>query len=189
MHKRSTQRRAGELHQKRTAFRSVAAAGLLLAAGLAAFPGQPVELIGPLTREAILEALPEWAHEAAAYLPDPEIIARFHDFERPIVIRVVIGTWCPDCRRHLTAFFRLIELADNPVISVEYFGVSRDKLQPEDIVRDNRIERVPTFIVLEEGHEIGRIIEHPRTTIEADLADILFASNPDRNRIKDSALF
>jgi thiol-disulfide isomerase/thioredoxin len=157
-----------------SALQATVAVSLLLTAGLIAFPAQPVELIGPLTREAILEALPEWAHEAAAYLPDPEIVARFHDFDRPIVIRVVIGTWCPDCRRHLTAFFRLIELADNPVISVEYFGVSRDKLQPEDIVRDNRIERVPTFIVLEEGREIGRITEHPRTTIESDLADIIF---------------
>ena len=155
---------------------------LFLAAGASAVSVQPVELVGPLTQEEILAALPEWAHEAAAYLPDPEIVARFHDFNRPVVIRVVIGTWCPDCRRHLTAFFRLIELADNPVISVEYFGVSRDKLQPEDIVRDNRIERVPTFIVLDEGCEIGRITEHPRTTVEADLAEILFG---DAGHLKD----
>lgn len=163
----------GERPCGRLTLRAVAAVGLLLAAGPGAFSNQPVELIGPLTRQEILEALPEWAHEAAAYLPDPEIVARFHEFNRPVVIRVVIGTWCPDCRRHLTAFFRLIELADNPVISVEYFGVSRDKLQPENIVRDNRIERVPTFIVFENGREIGRIIEHPRISIEADLADIL----------------
>lgn len=160
------------MHKK--TFRTVAAAGLILAAGLAAFPVQPVELVGPLTREDILEALPEWAHEAAAYLPDPNIVAGLHEFDRPVVIRVVIGTWCPDCRRHLTAFFRLIELADNPVITVEYIGLTLDKREPEDVVRDNRIERVPTFIVLDEGREIGRITEHPRTTIEADLADILF---------------
>jgi hypothetical protein len=40
-------------------------------------------------------------------------------------------------------------------------------------VADLNIERVPTFIIMNEGIEIGRIIETPEETLEADLLKIL----------------
>ncbi len=154
--------------------------GLLLASvsALAVFAAGPaglmeVVLVGPLTKEKILEAVPEWKQQMAAYSPKLDVVDKLHSLPQPVHLRVFLATWCPDCRLHVSAFFRLLEMVDNPSISLELIGVSKDKKEPADAVRDNNIERVPTFIVIMNGEEVGRIIETPRTSIEEDLLDII----------------
>ena len=38
------------------------------------------------------------------------------------------------------------------------------------------IRRVPTFILIREGREIGRIVERPQVNLEWDLCDLLHCS-------------
>ena len=150
---------------------------------LAAAPARlkEVVLVGPLTKEKILEAVPEWKQQMAAYAPKLEAVDKLHGVPQSIHIRVFLATWCPDCRMHVSAFFRLMEMVDNPSISFELIGVSKDKKEPAAAVEENGIERVPTFIVIMDGEEKGRVIETPRTSIEEDLLEIILlgASEPD----------
>ena len=50
--------------------------------------------------------------------------------------------------------------------------MDRDKKSGEGIEKQYKIERVPTFIVLKNGVEVGRVVESVENSIEADLAAI-----------------
>ena len=50
---------------------------------------------------------------------------------------------------------------------------NRSKLDPEGLAAKYEFSRIPTFIVEQKGKEIGRIVERPQVTLEADLVNIL----------------
>jgi len=56
---------------------------------------------------------------------------------------------------------------------VRYIGVDRQKKDPEGLAAQYDFQRIPTFIVLQDGKEIGRIVERPEVSLEQDLAKIL----------------
>lgn len=139
-----------------------------------AFPAWPqVELSGPLTRDEILAALPEWKEVAESYVPNPEAIARLQAIQEDIDIEVVLGTWCPDSRQHVSAFFKVLDVTGNERIRVTYIGVPRNRAAWAEHAPGRNIERVPTFIARLRGQDIGRIVETPRLTLEDDLREIL----------------
>lgn len=161
---------------QRVSFPAAIAIILLTASAIANY-SRDKELIGPLTKERIFEAVPDWKQEAAAYRPDLEAIDKIRSISRPVLLRVFVATWCPDCKVHVSAFFRIMEMADNHFITTEYIGVSRNKKEPAGLIQENMVERVPTFIVFIDGVEMGRIVEHPSSKLEADLAEILINAN------------
>jgi len=158
------------------------AAGVCLFAALAFpaagfIPGPEVALTGPLDLDRILAAVPEWARAARAYEPDFQAIDSLHTFDKSVRIRVFVGTWDADETGPVAAFIKSLEMADNSSIVVDWIGVSRDLKEPAALLRDNRVTRIPTFIIWTEGEEKGRIVGKPRETMETDLA-ALFVGLP-----------
>ena len=145
---------------------------------LLALPGSPSyageeEIVGPVTREAILERKPDWRVAVAAYQPRPEVVDRIRGLAHEVRMEVYFGSWCPDCAAHLPAFFRVLELADTPLLKVSYVGVPQSKDKRGPYCTERRIARVPTFVVFVDGREVGRIVETPEKSLEEDLAKIL----------------
>ena len=68
-------------------------------------------------------------------------------------ITIVFGSWCSDSQTQLPLFYKKKAVS---------FDIS-----------DLSIELVPTFIVYQNGDELGRIIETPEKTLEKDLAKIV----------------
>jgi thiol-disulfide isomerase/thioredoxin len=132
-----------------------------------------VELVGPLTREKILAALPEWKALVEVYSPDLDTVGRLRAIREGVEIEVFLGTWCPDCRQHVSAFFKVMDVAQNPLIRATYTGIPRAREDREKYTAGKNIERVPTFIVRYRNQEAGRIIETPRLSVEGDLWEIL----------------
>ena len=85
---------------------------------------------------------------------------------------LVIGTWCGDTQEHLPAFLSLLDHLRVREEQVKIYGVDRTKRLP-GITDVYQIEKLPTFIVLGGGRELGRITETPTLTLFADLALIL----------------
>ena len=52
-------------------------------------------------------------------------------------------------------------------------GVPRSREDRGERIASLKIEAIPTFIVYRKDAEIGRIVETPKTTLEADLLEIL----------------
>jgi thiol-disulfide isomerase/thioredoxin len=90
-----------------------------------------------------------------------------------LTIKIVMGTWCPDSRREVPRFMRILEIWEFPPEKVTFIGVDNAKLSPVGEYNDLDIQRVPTFILYKNNIEAGRIIENPVTSLEQDMVNIL----------------
>jgi thiol-disulfide isomerase/thioredoxin len=134
---------------------------------------KPEYYVGLFTPDEILQHDEQYADIAFTYIPDEEALAVFKAVAEPVTIKLFYRTNCPDSVREVPPFIKTIQLADNPNITVEAVGVNRAKDEPADLVAGWDIQRVPTFIVVHNGQEIGRVIETSRVKIEVDLAEFL----------------
>ena len=132
-----------------------------------------LELVGPLSKEEILQNLPDWEIEVASYIPNPEVIEKLKSIQSEIKIEIVLGTWCPDTKRNVSAYFKIMEMVDNPLFMTTYIGIPRDKDSRKPFIEGKNITNVPTFIIFMNNQEKGRIIENPIKSVEEDLLDII----------------
>jgi thiol-disulfide isomerase/thioredoxin len=90
-----------------------------------------------------------------------------------ISITIVLGTWCPDSRREVPRFMRILDYWKFPEEKLTFIGVDDVKLSPIAEYEAFNIEKVPTFIIYQNNNETGRIIEVPVTSLEQDMLNIL----------------
>jgi len=90
-----------------------------------------------------------------------------------LTIKIVMGSWCPDSRREVPRFMRILDKWQFPIAKVIFIGVDNAKLAPVGEYSGLSIERVPTFIIYKNNIEAGRIIENPKTSLEQDIVNIL----------------
>jgi thiol-disulfide isomerase/thioredoxin len=93
------------------------------------------------------------------------------------IIKIVLGTWCVDTRIEVPRFVKILDFIEFPSDKILFINVDREKRGLYNEVEKLNIEFVPTFIVYEDGAEIGRIIESPINSLEEDLIDIAAKSN------------
>ncbi len=148
---------------------------IVVLAGFALIPcssaGQ--DLVGPTSREAILEHVPAWQDLVAAYQPKPGALDKLRGLGREVRIEVYFGSWCSDSMAHVSAFFKILDLVDTPLLQPAYFGVPEAKENRAPYYQGKDIVKLPTFIVIVDGREAGRIVETPQKTVEEDLVRIL----------------
>ncbi|MCH1926222.1 thioredoxin family protein [Shewanella sp. C32] len=134
---------------------------------------QEVILTGVVDGHKLVTELPPFMSGYTEYQVDTTAIAPIKAVTKPTEIVVIIGTWCPDCHRETPRFIRIMEAVNNPNIKVTFIGVDRQKQDPEGLAAKYDFKRIPTFMVLQDGKEIGRIVERPTESLEKDLANIL----------------
>jgi len=112
------------------------------------------------------------------YKPDTAMIGKLRTVATDsLSIKVVMGTWCPDSRREVPHFMKIIGLWGFPASKMTFIGVDNEKMSPVGEYEKLGIQRVPTFIIFKNNIEAGRIIENPTTSLEQDIADILTSVN------------
>ena len=108
------------------------------------------------------------------YQPDPSVMDDLKGISKEgLKITIVLGTWCPDSRREVPRFMRIMELWGFSASDIRFIGVDINKIAPLGDYPLLGIERVPTFIFYRNNVETGRIIEVPVTSLEQDTRDIL----------------
>jgi hypothetical protein len=132
-----------------------------------------IEMQGPLTKDEVLQGCPDWKAVAESYVPNPVAIEKLKSLKQEVRVEIYFGTWCPDSKAHVGEYFKIMELAGNPVFVTDYVGMARDKQAREPYIRGKNVTKLPTFIVSINGQEKGRIIEIPKKSVEEDLVDIL----------------
>jgi len=88
-------------------------------------------------------------------------------------IKIVMGTWCPDSRREVPHFYKILDEINYPEEKVILINVNRDKQGLKNEVEGLEIHFVPTFIFSKNDKELGRIVEMPYNTLEEDVLEIL----------------
>ena len=135
---------------------------------------QPILLGRTSFRTLMVKPYFDWFRRGYdSYSPNPsatEVIKTKHSGVKFLVFG---ATWCSDTRDLLPIFIKVTDLSGVDRRAIEMFFTDRDKHTPEGLENQYGIIRVPTFILLRNGQEIGRITESASTTIEGDLADIL----------------
>jgi thiol-disulfide isomerase/thioredoxin len=132
------------------------------------------ELLGPLAREEIEAAVPDWVEAEMEAQPDLGAAVLLESAFDGAEVVVLMGTWCSDSRRELARLWRALDDigADHPG-QMSYIGVDRDKQEPTALVAGHDLLYIPTFIVRRDGHEVGRIVEESPSGIEVDLLALL----------------
>ncbi|MBW2475936.1 MAG: thioredoxin family protein [Deltaproteobacteria bacterium] len=107
------------------------------------------------------------------YRPNRQAIEFLQQVTDSVQIVVFHGTWCKDCQREIPRFKKILEIADNPNIIVTEYEVNPQKKDALGKFQEYQITLVPTFIVIRDNQELGRITETPQKSLEEDLAAIL----------------
>lgn len=128
---------------------------------------------GEFSREEILEKLPDYRQRFDAYVPADSMVRELPGLTGDVEIYAVFGSWCSDSLKHVPDFMKILEQSRFPEANVHYIAVNRLKVDPEGAVSSLDIQKVPTFIFLKAGKEIGRIIENPQASLETDMLQLL----------------
>jgi thiol-disulfide isomerase/thioredoxin len=108
------------------------------------------------------------------YQLNTEALNSLHDISKDgVSVKIVMGTWCPDSRKQVPRFLRIMDIWNFPESSVTFIGVDDAKQSPVGEYEKLDIQRVPTFIFYKNNIEAGRIIENPVTSLEQDMVNIL----------------
>lgn len=107
------------------------------------------------------------------YKPSEKYTEQMKETINNFDIMVVFGTWCSDSKIQVGRFYKVLDKAGYNEMHLKLIGVNRDKNALSVNVSKFDIKLVPTFIVFQNGVEIGRIIETPKKSLEKDLAKIL----------------
>jgi hypothetical protein len=133
-------------------------------------------LYGYCNREGLSEdSFGEWFKpEYEKYVVDQVTLSKLDQEQLQITgITVVMGTWCSDSRREIPRFIKIIDELGLEVNAINMICVDRARQADVTELADLQIELVPTIILSREDNELGRIIESPKKSLEADMVDIL----------------
>jgi len=144
-------------------------------AAMAQTPTAPL-LVGPTDAQLLTqEATCTWFNPTyASYQPDAVTVASLKKaFPADATFMVFGGMWCSDTQNLLPKFFKTLEAAGIPKKSVTLYMLDEQKNSPDKLEKQYGVNNVPTFIVMQNGKEKGRIVESVQKSIEADLLKLV----------------
>jgi len=136
-------------------------------------------LLGRIDRQSLLA--PDYASwfqtEYNTYTVNDKALEGVESRLKGVSVEVFMGTWCSDSQRDVPRFYKIMDYLKwnekNCVLIAVDDHPDRLKTSPLGEERGKNIEFVPTFIFSRNGTEIGRIVEMPKRSLEADMAEIL----------------
>lgn len=105
---------------------------------------------------------------------DSSAVTAFSHHSHDFTIVVFGGTWCEDTQNLWPVFFRLVDHSNYPEKNITLIAVDRKKQTIRNLSQQYKITNVPTFIVLQNGKEIGRVTEYGKlNAIDKELGEIV----------------
>ena len=103
-------------------------------------------------------------------------VAAFQKNGSKITLLVFFGTWCHDSHNLLPKFYRLMDKAGFPESKIVLVAVDTRKIAVQQLHEKFHLKTVPTFIVLVNGKEVGRVEEYGKTGyMEKELGEVVAA--------------
>jgi thiol-disulfide isomerase/thioredoxin len=133
-------------------------------------------LKGLITRDDIVKkSAADWfATNQQGYTPNTTALEALKRHGSSIHIIAFIGTWCVDTRFILPKFYSITEAASFPAGNLTVIGVDRNKKTLNNLSEALNVTNVPTFIVLKDGKELGRVVEYGKYGMwDKELGDVI----------------
>jgi thiol-disulfide isomerase/thioredoxin len=94
------------------------------------------------------------------YTPNADVVKQYAANKDSVNIIVFGGTWCGDTKHLLPQFYATTDAAGFPESRITLIGVDHSKKTLFNLSEAFAITNVPTFIVMKNGKEIGRVVEY-----------------------------
>lgn len=107
------------------------------------------------------------------YKPDGADMAFLVKHLRKYEVVTFMGTWCEDSQNLVPKLLKVLAAVDYPMHQHTIYGVDRTKQAKYTEAKFYEISRVPTFILLKDNLEVGRITESVNKSVEADIKAII----------------
>jgi len=130
------------------------------------------DLSGPTTRDEVL-AYERWSDAFGSTTPDDAQVERLKSAPEGATVEVYLGAWCGDSVREVTRFWKAEDKAGALPFEVTTVALDRTFSSGSVDTSTKGLMAVPTFIVMRDGKEVGRVVETAPNSIERDLADLL----------------
>jgi thiol-disulfide isomerase/thioredoxin len=130
--------------------------------------------VGDISIKGLFESNQEFQENYSEY--NSNSLLDFSLF-RDVEIFVLFGTWCHDSKREVPRFLKLLSDSKVSENQINLIGLNFMKNDFQDRGKKFKIKKTPTFVILRNQVEIGRIVERPEISLEADLLKILETIN------------
>lgn len=133
-------------------------------------------LKGLLTRKDIeSDTSFKWFKQNMQYgQADAAAVEAFKKHANDVEIVIFGGTWCHDTQNLLPVFYRLVDNSGFNENHITLIGVDRAKTTLGNLDKVFHITNVPTFIVMKDGKEAGRVIEYGKYgQVDKELGEIV----------------
>jgi thiol-disulfide isomerase/thioredoxin len=115
-----------------------------------------------------------YAQNAKSFTPNADVVKQYSAGKEAVNLVVFGGTWCGDTQALLPKFFATTNAAGVADNHITLIGVDRNKKSLFNLTETFGITNVPTFIVMKDGKEVGRVVEYGKTgNPEKEVAEII----------------
>ena len=119
-----------------------------------------------------------WTENLKSFTPQSQAVAELKK-NHTIQFIAFMGTWCDDSRFIIPKFYLFLDAAGFPENQVTLIGVDRSKKTLSHLAEALNIKDVPTIIVMNNGKEVGRVVEYGKYGLfEKELGEIIASIPP-----------
>jgi thiol-disulfide isomerase/thioredoxin len=94
------------------------------------------------------------------FTPNAEAVQALKSKGADLEFIVFGGTWCGDTQFLLPKFYSWLQTANFPIEKTTLIGVDRNKKTLGHLAEAMGVINVPTFIIMKNGKEVGRVVEY-----------------------------
>lgn len=115
-----------------------------------------------------------FAENQKGFTPNAATVQTLAAAKDSIYILAFGGTWCGDTKHILPQVYMTLDAANFPADHFTLLGVDRGKKTINHLSETFGITNVPTFIVMKNGKEIGRVVEYGKMGMpEREIGEIV----------------
>ena len=108
------------------------------------------------------------------YKLDSATVQAIHAKKDKIHLVLFMGTWCHDSQQLVPKYFETLKAAKFDTSHLTIIATDRNKKAIAGLHHAYNLVSVPTMIVLQNGKEVGRVVEYGSTTfVDKELGDLM----------------
>ena len=129
--------------------------------------------LGDISRAELLER-----HEVFKRNYDVhEVTVGIDGLPADLKVKILFGTWCHDSEREVPRMLKLLAASGVKEENISLISLDIRKEEPEGRAKALDVRFTPTFIFFSDDVELGRIIERPVESLQADIAAMVGLSD------------
>ena len=125
--------------------------------------------LGDISQAELLERHEVFKRNYDAY----EVTAGIDGLPADLKVKILFGTWCHDSEREVPRMLKLLAASGVKEDNISLISLDIRKEEPEGRAKALDVRFTPTFIFFSDDVELGRIIERPVESLQADIAEMV----------------